>query len=192
METIYKLIAFKRDAEAQYLNSIDAVRAEAERVAAMPGMFIPELLNDFRNYLAVIYQSQALKVQTYDQEILISLQSAIHKTVDSILANRVVSTEQRIAESLMVVREKKAQLKGIAEEIELLRSEVRFKEKMRSLTAPERTVLAQKFQDLVKLREKDLEVLGQHIRNLVNSSELYSQTYVYLCSLREKSSRRRG
>ena len=104
----------KRDAEAQYLNSIEMVRAEAERASAMPGMFIAELINTFKVYLGVIHQNQAIKVQTYDTEILASLQSAIHKTVDSILANRVISTEQRIAESLAVVREKRLQLKSIS------------------------------------------------------------------------------
>lgn len=87
----------KRDAEAQYLNSINEVRKETERITNMPGLFILDLLGDFKTYLAVIYQNQAVKVQTYDQEILASLQGAIHKTVDSVLTNRVVSTEQRIS-----------------------------------------------------------------------------------------------
>lgn len=54
------------------------------------------------------------------------------------------------------MREKRLQLKRISEEVELLRSEVRFKEKMRTLSGPERTVLAQKFQDLIKLRDNDV------------------------------------
>lgn len=56
----------KRDAEAQYLNSIEMVRAEAERISIMPGMFIAELINNFKVYLGVISQNQAIKVQTYD------------------------------------------------------------------------------------------------------------------------------
>lgn len=56
----------KRDAEAQYLNSIEMVRGEAERVSTMPGMFISDLVNEFKVYLAVIQQNQAIKVQTYD------------------------------------------------------------------------------------------------------------------------------
>lgn len=73
------------------------VRGEADRVSSLPGMFISDLINDFKVYLGVIQQNQAIKVKTYDTEILVSLQSAIHKTVDSVLANRVIATEQRIA-----------------------------------------------------------------------------------------------
>lgn len=90
------------------------VRAEAERISIMPGMFISELINDFKVYLGVISQNQAIKVNTYDTEILMSFQSTINRTVDSVLANRVVATEQRIAESLAVVREKRLQLKRIS------------------------------------------------------------------------------
>ena len=90
------------------------VRAEAERISIMPGMFISELINDFKVYLGVISQNQAIKVNTYDTEILIIFQSTINRTVDSVLANRVVATEQMIAESLAVVREKRLQLKRIS------------------------------------------------------------------------------
>lgn len=99
-------------------------------------MFIADLINDFKVYLEVIYHNQSVKLNTYDTEIIPSFNVAISKTVDSVLMGRVTNTEQRIAESLAVVREKRLQLKRVGEDLELLRSEVRFKEKMRTLAAP--------------------------------------------------------
>ena len=42
------------------------VRGQAERVSTMPGMFISDLVNEFKVYLGVMQQNQAIKVQTYD------------------------------------------------------------------------------------------------------------------------------